>query len=72
MKYLFTHGADPHIITETSGQSLLHWAAREGRVDLLDIILDYSTDVDIKDKFGIIRRSGEIVFLFFFLQSLFL
>lgn len=52
MKFLFTHGADPHIITETSGQSLLHWAAREGRVDLLELILDYSTDVDIKDKFN--------------------
>lgn len=60
MKYLFTHGADPHIITETSGQSLLHWAAREGRVDLLDIILDYSTDVDIKDKFSMSER-GDLI-----------
>lgn len=52
MKYLFAHGADPHIITESTGQSLLHWASREGRLDLVELILDYSTDVDIKDKYN--------------------
>lgn len=64
MKYLFAHGADPHIITESTGQSLLHWASREGRLDLVELILDYSTDVDIKDKYSMLSTSFEWCFAF--------
>jgi len=49
---LLKHGADPNIKTKHDGRTPLHYAAADGYLTIVSILLKYGAIVDVKDNYG--------------------
>lgn len=51
--WLLTHGADPNVLNEMSGDSALHAAARAGvGIPTIELLLEHGADVKLKNREG--------------------
>ncbi|KAF2651686.1 ankyrin, partial [Lophiostoma macrostomum CBS 122681] len=50
-KKLLEAGADPNVF-EHDGWSALHWAARNGHLDVLKLLLSYGARTEVRDSRG--------------------
>ena len=52
MVRLLEHGANPNGVESVGGASILHWACQRGCLDVVELLLQYSVEVNQEDGSG--------------------
>src|SRR5258706_15049244 len=52
VRWLIEHGAEPDVADTGQRWTALHFAARDGKVDVVEVLLECGATVDAKDMFG--------------------
>lgn len=68
MEILLKAGADPNI-RDLDGQTPLHWAAEEGSIDTVELLLKRGAERNFKSKKGLLFSDLVSFSLFFILFS---
>ena len=48
MVYLLEHGADPNAVDMTTRSCLLHWACQRGCKDIVEMLIKYKADINMR------------------------
>ena len=48
MIYLLEHGADPNAVDMTTRSCLLHWACQRGCIDIVEMLIKYKADINMR------------------------